>query len=97
MFGILANLIGKYLERYQKAKDLKERKKEFYQILLWSGVGIVSIVSYVPRGTSITQMILAIGSFLIIIYFAIRALKYFKILWGTLWAIKYFTIRFPIS
>ena len=26
MFGILANLIGKYLERYQKAKDLKERK-----------------------------------------------------------------------
>ena len=80
MFGILANLIGKYLERYQKAKDLKERKKEFYQILLWSAVGIVSIVTYIPRGTSITQIILAIGSFLIILYFIFLALRYLKIL-----------------
>ena len=80
MFGILANLIGKYLERYQKAKDLKERKKEFYQILLWSAVGIVSIVTYIPRGTSITQIILAIGSFLIILYFIFRELRYLKIL-----------------
>ena len=80
MFGILANLIGKYLERYQKAKDLKERKKEFYQILLWSVVGIVSIVTYIPRGTSITQIILAIGSFLIILYFIFLALRYLKIL-----------------
>ena len=81
MFGhIIGDLIGKYLKRYQKAKDSKERKKEFYQVLLWSGVGIASIVSYVPRGTSITQIILAIGSFFIILYFAVRALKYFKIL-----------------
>ena len=80
MFEILANTIEKYLKRYQKAKDSKERKKNFYQILLWSGVGIASIVTYVPRGTSITQIILAIGSFLIILYFAISALKYFKIL-----------------
>tara|TARA_B100000941_G_C28087955_1_gene342085 strand:- start:149 stop:391 length:243 start_codon:yes stop_codon:yes gene_type:complete len=80
LFGILANIISKYLERHRKAKDPKERKKEFYQILFWSGVGIVSIVSYVPRGTSITQIIIAIGSFLLILYFAFRALKYFKIL-----------------
>lgn len=80
MFEILANTIEKYLKRHQKAKDSEERKKNFYQILLWSGVGIASIVTYVPRGTSITQIILAIGSFLIILYFAIRALKYFKIL-----------------
>ena len=80
MFEILANTIEKYLKRHQKAKDSKERKKNFYQILLWSGVGIASIVTYIPRGTSITQSILAIGIFLIILYFAIRALKYFKIL-----------------
>ena len=80
LFEILANIINKYHERYQKANDPKERRKEFYQILLWSGVGLASIVTYVPRGTSITQIILAIGSFLIILYFAIRALKYFKIL-----------------
>ena len=58
----------------------QKREKEFVQVLLWSGVGIVSIVTYVPRGTSITQIILAIVSFLLILYLAIRALKYFKIL-----------------
>ena len=80
MFEILANIIEKNLKRYQKTNEPKERKKEFIQVLLWSGVGIVSIVTYVPRGTSITQIILAIGSFLLILYLAIRALKYFKIL-----------------
>ncbi len=80
MFEILANIIEKNLKRYQKTNEPKERKKEFVQVLLWSGVGIVSIVTYVPRGTSITQIILAIGSFLLILYLAIRALKYFKIL-----------------
>ena len=80
MFEILANLIEKNLKRYQKTNEPKERKKEFVQVLLWSGVGIVSIVTYVPRGTSITQIILAIGSFLLILYLAIRALKYFKFL-----------------
>lgn len=80
MFYILANIIEKYFKRYQKTNEPKERKKEFVQVLLWSGVGIVSIVTYVPRGTSITQIILAIGSFLLILYLAIRALKYFKIL-----------------
>ena len=80
MFEILANLIEKNLKRYQKTNEPKERKKEFVQVLLWSGVGIVSIVTYVPRGTSITQIILAIGSFILILYLAIRALKYFKFL-----------------
>ena len=80
MFYILANIIEKYFKRYQKTNEPKERKKEFVQVLLWSGVGIVSIVTYVPRGTSITQIILAIGSFLLILYLAIRALKYIKFL-----------------
>ncbi len=80
MFEILANIIEKNLKRYQKTNEPKERKKEFIQVLLWSGVGIVSIVTYVPRGTSITQIILAIGSFILILYLAIRALKYFKFL-----------------
>tara|TARA_Y100000817_G_C16411052_1_gene347560 strand:+ start:204 stop:446 length:243 start_codon:yes stop_codon:yes gene_type:complete len=80
LFYILANIIEKYFKRYQKTNEPKERKKEFVQVLLWSGVGIVSIVTYVPRGTSITQIILAIGSFLLILYLAIRGLKYFKIL-----------------
>ncbi len=80
MFEILGTLMRKYLERDRTEKDPKKRRKEFYQILLWSGIGIASIVSYVPKGTSITEIILAIGIFVIILYFFIRALKYFKIL-----------------
>jgi hypothetical protein len=80
LFEALANVIEKSLKRYQKTNEPKERKKEFVQVLLWSGVGIVSIVTYVPKGTSITNIILAIVSFFIILYLAIRALKYFKIL-----------------
>ncbi|MBK54275.1 MAG: hypothetical protein CMG58_06725 [Candidatus Marinimicrobia bacterium] len=80
MFGVLAQIIEKYLRRYLKTSEPKERKKEILQVFLWSGVGIVSIITYVPRGTSITQIIIAIGSFFIILYLAIRALKYFKIL-----------------
>ncbi len=80
MFEILGTLMRKYLERDRTEKDPKKRRKEFYQILLWSGIGIASIVSYVPKGTSITEIILAIGSFVMILYFFIRALKYFKIL-----------------
>jgi len=80
LFEILGTLMRKYLERDRTEKDPKKRRKEFYQILLWSGIGIASIVSYVPKGTSITEIILAIGIFVIILYFFIRALKYFKIL-----------------
>tara|TARA_B000000557_G_scaffold19805_1_gene15000 strand:- start:139 stop:381 length:243 start_codon:yes stop_codon:yes gene_type:complete len=80
LFEILGTLMRKYLERDRTEKDPKKRRKEFYQILLWSGIGIASIVSYVPKGTSITEIILAIGSFVMILYFFIRALKYFKIL-----------------
>ena len=64
----------------READDFKERKKIFYQLIFWSVVGISSFITYIPPELSFVQIISALVLFLLIIYFAIRAIKYFKIL-----------------
>ena len=59
---------------------MKEKKPKVFQIILVSVVGIFSTFAYIPKGLSITQTISAGVIFLVIIYFVIRALKYFKII-----------------
>jgi len=58
----------------------KEKKQKVFQIILVSAWAIFSAFAYAPKGLSITQIISAGVIFLVIIYFAIRALKYFKIM-----------------
>mgnify|MGYP001206897585 CR=1 FL=1 len=59
---------------------MKEKKQKVFQIILLSGCAIISLFGYIPKGLSIGQIISAGVVFLVIIYFAIRALKYFKIM-----------------
>jgi len=59
---------------------MKEKKQKVFQIILLSGCAIISLFGYIPKGLSITEIISAGVIFLAIIYFAIRALKYFKII-----------------
>ena len=59
---------------------MKEKKQKVFQIILVSVVGIFSTFAYIPKGLSLTQIISAGVIFLVIIYFVIRALKYFKII-----------------
>jgi len=59
---------------------MKEKKQKVFQIILLSGCAIVSLFGYIPKGLSLAQIISAGVIFLLIIYFAIRALKYFKII-----------------
>ena len=58
----------------------KEKKPKVFQIILLSVCAIFSAFAYIPKGVSIAQIISAGVIFLVIIYFAIRALKYFKII-----------------
>ena len=44
------------------------------------GIPLVTAVIYVPPEITISQSIYALASFLVIMYFAIKALKYFKII-----------------
>ena len=59
---------------------MKEKKPKVLQIILLSACAIFSTFAYIPKGLSIVQIIFAGAIFLVIIYFAIRSLKYFKII-----------------
>ena len=59
---------------------MKEKKQKVFQIILASACSIFTVFSYIPKGVSVAQAISAGVIFLVIIYFVIRALKYFKII-----------------
>ena len=80
MFEIIAKIITRNLKNIANSKNSAEKNKQIFQIILWSGVSIVSFITYAPRDLSFSQVILSIVSFLLIVYFAIRTLKYFKII-----------------
>ena len=80
IFSIISEIIGKYLDKFRKSDDFKERKKVIYQLVFWTISGILSLILYIPPGLSVVQISSAIIVFFLIIYFAIRTLKYFKIL-----------------
>ena len=80
LISIIVDIIRKYLDKFQKSDDFKERKKVIYQVIFWSISGVLSLILYIPPGLSIGQIASAIIVFFLIIYFAIRTLKYFRIL-----------------
>jgi len=59
---------------------MKEKKQKVFQIILASACSIFTVFAYIPKGLSIAEAISAGVIFLLIIYFVIRALKYFKII-----------------
>ena len=59
---------------------MKEKKTKVFQITLASACSIFTVFAYIPKGLSIAQIISAGVIFLVIIYFVVSALKYFKII-----------------
>ena len=59
---------------------MKEKKPKVFQIILVTAIPIFSTFAYIPKGLSITQIISDGVIFLVIIYFVIRAFKYFKLI-----------------
>lgn len=55
-------------------------RKKIFQILIFGSILILNAVTYIPPETSMSEILLATSVFISIIYFAIRALKYFKII-----------------
>ena len=80
LFSVIAEIIGKYLDRFRKADNFKERKIAIYQAIFWGICGIISLIMYIPPGLSVVQITSVIILFFLIIYLAIRTLKYFRIL-----------------
>jgi len=59
---------------------MKEKRPKVFQIILVTAVPIFSTFAYIPKGLSITQIFSAGVIYLVIIYFVIRAFKYFKLI-----------------
>jgi hypothetical protein len=55
-------------------------RKKIFQILIFGSIIILNAVTYIPPETSMSEILLATSVFIGIIYFAIRALKYFEII-----------------
>ena len=80
MFEIIAKIISRNVKNLSDSKNPSERNKQLIQIMIWSVVAVVSFITYARRDLSFSQVLLSVGSFFMIIYFAIRTLKYFKII-----------------
>ena len=55
-------------------------RKKIFQIFIFGSILVLNAVTYIPPETSMSEILLATSVFIGIIYFAIRALKYFKII-----------------
>ena len=58
----------------------KEKKTNIYKLILTAGIPLVYSVTSLTADITVSQAISALVAFFVIMYFAIRALKYFKII-----------------
>jgi len=59
---------------------MKEKRTKVIQIVVGTLIPIIYTIIYIPPGVTMVQIISAILVFLVIIYFAIKALKYYEII-----------------
>ena len=59
---------------------MEENKTKIIRIVVGTLIPIVYTITYIPPEVTISQIISAVVIFYVIIYFAIRALKYYKII-----------------
>ena len=59
---------------------MKKHKTKIIRIVVGTLIPIVYTIIHIPPEVTISQLISAVVIFYIIIYFAIRALKYYKII-----------------
>ena len=59
---------------------MKENKTKIIRIVVGTLIPIVYTIIHIPPEVTISQIISAVVIFYVIIYFAIRALKYYKII-----------------
>ena len=59
---------------------MKENKTKIIRIVVGTLIPIVYTIIHIPPEVTISQIISAVVIFYVIIYFAIRTLKYYKII-----------------
>ena len=80
--GHFLNIIAKYLEGLRKSPKSQDKKSStvVIQLVLLSVFPIIYTLTLMPPGVSVIQVISAGFVFLLIVLFALRVLKYFKLM-----------------
>tara|TARA_B100000941_G_scaffold258494_1_gene208927 strand:- start:780 stop:1028 length:249 start_codon:yes stop_codon:yes gene_type:complete len=79
-FQLIAAYIKQNLNKLKETEDPNERKKQWIQIAFGSVLALGYGAIHLPADVSLRDIIFAVFLLFIIIYFSIRALRYFKII-----------------
>ena len=79
-FQLIAAFMKQNLKKIKETEDPNERKKQWIQIAFASVIAFGYGVIHLPSDVSIRDIIFGVLILLTIIYFSIRALRYFKII-----------------
>ena len=79
-FQLIAAYIKQNLKKLKETEDPTERKKQWIQIVFGSVIALGYGAIHLPADVSIRDIIFAVLILFTIIYFAIRVLRYLKII-----------------
>tara|TARA_B100000575_G_C23084042_1_gene624650 strand:- start:80 stop:328 length:249 start_codon:yes stop_codon:yes gene_type:complete len=79
-FQLIYAFIKKNLKSIRETDDPNEKRKQWLQIFFGGVVALGYGAIHLPPNVSIRELIYAVGILLITLYFAFRALKYFKLI-----------------
>tara|TARA_B100001248_G_scaffold252327_1_gene228393 strand:+ start:348 stop:596 length:249 start_codon:yes stop_codon:yes gene_type:complete len=79
-FQLIGAYIKQNLKKLKETEDPNERRKQWIQIVFGSVIALGYGAIHIPADVSIRDIIFALLILFTIIYFSIRALKYFKII-----------------
>lgn len=80
--GHFLNIIVKYINNFRKSSDSEDKKSSsvVIQVILLGVFPIFYSLTLMPPGVSVIQVISAGFAFILIVLFALRVLKYFKLM-----------------
>ena len=79
-YQLIYSFIKKNLKSFREEENPNEKRKQLFQIIFLSVIGVFYGLIHFPPGVSVSEVIYAVGILLVSIYFVFRILKYFKIL-----------------
>ena len=79
-FQLIYAVIKKNLKIIRETNDPNEKRKQWLQIFFGSVIALGYGTIHLPADVSIREITYAVGILLITLYFAFRALKYFKLI-----------------
>ena len=79
-YQLIYSFIKKNLNSLREEENPNEKRKQLFQIIFLSVIGVFYGLIHFPSGVSVSEVIYAVGILLVSIYFVFRILKYFKII-----------------